>query len=251
MATVPAGKRRGVNRVDWTMRRPAPKIPPAASLAPAITGPRVPEGHYTFVIKKGAEEYEGSFDLVADPRGGYSREDRAIQQRLANDLYDALEELTYVIEATVHLRDATRSTAAGASGRGAARLRAYADELEVFRASRVATAEGGPLTGEEKLREQLAEVFGAIAGFDGPPTQSQVDRAAVLAGQVGEAFERYRQLSSETRLGELNRSLATPLEPLTRERWQAQQEASRSRSGFSAKLVDGLVKGVWRPFATR
>jgi photosystem II stability/assembly factor-like uncharacterized protein len=251
VAEVPAGKRRGINRVDWAMRRPAPKIPPAASLAPAITGPRVPEGRYTFEIAKGSKTYAGAFELVADPRGGYSREDRALQQRLANDLYDALEELTYVIDATVHLRDAARSAGAGASGRVASRLAAYADELEAFRASLVATAEGGPFTGEEKLRERLAEVFGAIAGFDGPPTRSQSERAAVLGDQVREALERYRGLSSEARLAELNRSLETPLEPLSRESWREQQEGSGSRGGFSAELFEGLAQGAWRPFATR
>src|SRR6267378_279420 len=53
--TVPATKRRGLNRVSWTMRMPAPRVPRAAQLAfNASQGPRVPPGTYTVRLTKGA-----------------------------------------------------------------------------------------------------------------------------------------------------------------------------------------------------
>ena len=240
VATVPAGKRRGINRVDWAMRRPAPRLPPASALAPATVGPRVPEGRYTFRIVKGSDTYDGSFELVPDPRGGYSADDRAIQQRLANDLYDALEELTFVVDAIAELRDQARTAGAGSAGRTAARLGDYADELEALRASLVATAAGGPFTGETKLREDLAEVFSAIAAFDGPPTRSQIDRASVLADQVAAARSRYDELSSTERLEAVGRQLEQPLAPLSREEWTRRQDEGGSRGGGSPERVGWL-----------
>ena len=44
VSTIPSSKRRGLNRVVWSMRMKAPKVPSAASAAfSAAVGPRVPE----------------------------------------------------------------------------------------------------------------------------------------------------------------------------------------------------------------
>jgi hypothetical protein len=57
--TIPATKRRGLNRVSWTMRMPAPRVPRDAQLAfNASQGPRVPPGAYTIKLTKGAQVLE-------------------------------------------------------------------------------------------------------------------------------------------------------------------------------------------------
>ncbi len=88
ISTLPAGKRRGINRVDWPMRLDLPKMPPATVLAFVFQGPRVPEGKYTYRITKGKETFEGEIELVPDPRGDFTAEDRRIQQTTALALYD-------------------------------------------------------------------------------------------------------------------------------------------------------------------
>ena len=46
--TLPANSRRGLSRVEWTMRLKAPRVPPAAVIAgEATVGPRVVPGTYT------------------------------------------------------------------------------------------------------------------------------------------------------------------------------------------------------------
>jgi photosystem II stability/assembly factor-like uncharacterized protein len=224
ITTLPAGKRRGLNRVDWPMRLKAPKMPPATVLAFVFQGPRVPEGKYTYKITKGKETHEGEIELVPDPRGSYSAEDRALQQKTALRLYDDLEDLTYLVDALIDLRDQAQARQGEAKGATAKRLEEYAQELETFRGSLVSTSDAGWLSGDEKLREQLGDVFGGIAGYDGRPTQSQVDRAEVLSGQLAAAKGEFETLTGDERLGRLNARLSEPLTLLAREKWEEDQE---------------------------
>ena len=84
ISTLPAGKRRGINRVEWPMRMPAPKMPGGNSIimeGGAFYGPRMPEGTYTVKLVKGKDVYTSSVQLVADPRATYTADDRTLQQK--------------------------------------------------------------------------------------------------------------------------------------------------------------------------
>ncbi len=214
---IPGTKQAGINRVDWPMRLPPPKLPPATALVPAMSGPRVPEGEYRVVLTKGRETYEGSVTLAPDPRSRHPAEDRALQQRTAMKLYEMLEELTYIVDATIELRDEAREKAGREGGRTARRLNDYADELDVFREGIVATSEAGMLSGEEKLREKMGNLFGAVVAYDGRPTDSQIRRMETLAWQLDEAANRFDELTEPRRLQRLELTL------LSREEWAAER----------------------------
>ncbi len=224
ITTLTGGKLRGINRVSWPMRLPPPKIPPATTLVPAFTGPRVPEGSYKYRLIKGNDTYEGQVTLVPDPRSTHSAEDRRLQQRTALQLYDMLERLTYVVDATIDLRDQARARANQASGGTARRLNGYADELDQFRETVVATSEAGWVSGEEKLREKLGELYGGVNGYAGRPTESELARMKVLQTDLERAAQSFEQLVSERRVRDLGSRLERaglePLVPLTREAWE-------------------------------
>lgn len=213
---IPGTKQAGLNRVDWPMRRPAPKLPPATALVPATQGPRVPEGEYQVVLTKGRDTYEGSITLAPDPRSRHSAEDRVVQQRTASRLYEMVERLTYIVDATIELRDEARESARDEGGRTARRLNELADELDAFRETVVSTSEAGRLSGEERLREQLGTLFGAVVGYDGRPTDSQIRRMETLGEKLEGAEARFQELTESDRLDHLGLSL------LTREEWQEQ-----------------------------
>lgn len=223
ISTLPGSKRRGLNRVRWPMRLRPPKVPPANTLVPAFIGPRLPEGTYTVRLVKGDSTYEGSVSLVADPRSPHSAEDRRLQQETTVELYRLLEDLAYAVDVAVDVRDQARSRAAklGSRSRTGRRLTAFADRLDAYRAGLVSSETAGLFSGEEKLREHLAGLYGSVAGYDGRPSQSQLARARQLAGQVGEALERFARLRED--LQSLNSSLerrgVAPLRVRTREEW--------------------------------
>lgn len=243
ITAIPGVKRRGLNRVYWPMRLPPPKLPPATNLVQAFEGPRVPEGTYRVVLTKGDETLEGTVELVADPRSIHSPEDRRLQQETALELYHALTELTYVVETATELRDAARERAEGLPERNRTRreLEAWADELESLRASLVSTDDAGWLSGDEKLREELGNLYGAVNAYTGRPTGSQMDRKDVLLGQLADAESRFESLGAQASGfdRELERRDLEPIRVPSREEWEAE---SAGGGGTTAVALRHAVK---------
>ncbi|UCF38902.1 MAG: glycosyl hydrolase, partial [Acidobacteriota bacterium] len=252
VSTIQAPKIRGLNRAEWPMRMPAPKLPPATNLSRAMTGPRVPEGEYRFKVFKGKETFEGTLRLVPDPRSTHSAEDRAIQQRTALKLYEMLEDLTYYVDASIDLRTQAEKILEGRGEEDALvpLAKQLIDEIEEYRGGLVSTAAAGMLSGDEKLREKLGEIFSGISSYDGRPTQSQLDRTEVLGGQLETAAQDFRAMLSGDSLRALNEQLeaaeTSPLTPLGREAWQAQSgESGAGGPGFSLRQVENGFRSPW------
>jgi photosystem II stability/assembly factor-like uncharacterized protein len=247
ITTIPAPKVRGLNRAEWPMRLPPPKLPPATSLVMAFYGPRVLEGEYTFKLIKGKDTFEGKVNLVPDPRSPHSAEDRKLQQETALELYYALEDLTYLIDTLIDVRDQAKARGEEAGGKGSLfnKLEAYAADVEVFRGSLVSTAEGGMISGDEKLREQMGNLFGGIVGYDGRPTRSQLDRKDVLIKELRTAEARFEELTTSRELSSLNSQLQSRslemIGVMSREEWEESQESSGSSSGVSTKRLAGIM----------
>jgi photosystem II stability/assembly factor-like uncharacterized protein len=177
ISTLPASKRRGLNRVEWPMRMPAPKMPAGNSIVMeggTFFGPRMPEGTYTVKLVKGKDVFSSSVQLVADPRATYTAEDRALQQKTVHRLYGMVAAFTALTERVLDLRDQATARAAKLSGAEKKQLTDLANKLDTMHKTLVATREGGWLSGEEQLRERLGMVYGAVNSYDGRPTDSQI-----------------------------------------------------------------------------
>jgi hypothetical protein len=251
ISSIPAPKFRGLNRADWPMRLPPPKMPPATNLVlgMAMTGPRVPEGSYSFKLVKGKDTYEGTVKLMADPRSPHSAEDRLLQQKTALELYDMLGRLTYVVDSLIDLEEKAKSHAEelGGSGRLATRLESYSKELEDLRGSLVSTSKAGCISGDEKLREKMGNVYGAVNGYDGRPTQSQLDRTLVLAGKLEAGEELFKTLTTSSTVTSLNSQLEDrgleQLEVMSREAWdEKQEEGGAGSTAPSARSLARLME---------
>lgn len=231
LSTLPASKRRGINRVEWPMRLKGPKLPPAANLVPnmfAFVGPRAAEGEYTVKLTKGKDTFTGKFRLTPDPRDTHTAEDRAVQQRTVRELYDRLTDLTYLVE-TMTDAETQADSAAARLKRGdalATKLTAFSDRVESLRKTLVATKEGR-LAGEERLREKMGTLYGNVNGYDGRPTNSQVDAVATLSAEMKKAETDFRALA-DRELPALNAALrgkgGAELKLATRAEWDAKQK---------------------------
>ena len=62
------------------------------------------------------------------------------------------------------------------------------------------------ITGEERLREHLAGLYGDVNGYEGRPTEPQVFRTDVLRRELEDVITEFSQLTSRE-LPELNRQL--------------------------------------------
>ncbi|HEV8368340.1 MAG TPA: hypothetical protein VGQ39_10350 [Pyrinomonadaceae bacterium] len=229
VTTIPSSKRRGLNRASWSMRLKAPKVPTAATAAfSASTGPRVLPGTYTVRMTKDKSVYTTQLVVTADPRAKYTAEDRKAQFELAMKLYSLLGDMTFAVDRIngVRVALAQRIQKLPANDPLAARLRLAQTQIDELRKKIVATKEGGAITGEERLRENLADLYGNVNNYEGRPSQTQIDRAAAIARELADVVSSFESwltkempgLNSALEKGKLDR-----IEPLTRESWAKEQ----------------------------
>ncbi|MGB6367861.1 MAG: hypothetical protein WBG93_13640, partial [Thermoanaerobaculia bacterium] len=112
----------------------------------------------------------------------------------------------------------------------------------------------GVFSGDEKLREKMANVYGAVTGYDGRPTQSQLDRTVVLEGQLEAAEGLFEKLTTSDTVTSLSDQLRgrdlAPLVVMSREVWeQKQEEGGAGSTTLSAKSLARLMEsGSLLPF---
>jgi photosystem II stability/assembly factor-like uncharacterized protein len=194
VGTIPTSKRRGLSRVTWSMRLPAPTVPPAASAAfGAAYGPRLLPGNYTVRMTKDTIVYTTPLRIVADPRSTHTAADRRAQLDLTRRLATMLGDMTASYHRINDMRLALDERA-GKFAEGdvlASRLRGASATVDAMRKKIVATKEGGMITGEERLRENLAELYGNVNGYDGRPTTASVQRADALAREMADVEQSF------------------------------------------------------------
>ena len=226
--TLPGDKRKGLNRLYWAMRIKPPKVPTGASIAGgAFLGPRILEGTFTVKMTKSKETFSTNLQILPDPLSLHTRQEREAQFAAAMDLYRVLESMTYTVDRLVDLRDQSKEMASKASDESLKkRLLAFSSTLETLRNKYVPVKEGGGITGEERLREYVALLYGAITGYPGKPSNAQLDRKEALKKDIATADKEVESYIQKELPG-LNQGLASlqlSLKPLSREDWQKAQK---------------------------
>ena len=223
VGTVPSSKRRGLNRVTWAMRLPPPKVPSAASVAfGAAFGPRLLPGTYTVKMSKDKDTYTTPLLLVPDPRTKHTPAERQAQFDLAMKLYNLLGTMTFAVDRMNGVRLALddRAGKLPAGDSLATRLGAASAAVDELRRKIVATKEGGMITGEERLRENLADLYGNVVFYEGRPSATQVERADAIERELADVVAAFDGWAAKE-LGGLNAALGTkqlePIRVLTRE----------------------------------
>ena len=214
----PRSKHKGLNRASWSMRLPPPIAPPGAQLLfPASLGPRVLPGTYPVKLIKGDKTYDGAITLVLDPRAKFNLDDRKAQYELAMTLYKLLGHMSYEVAAILEVRDGASARAAKLAKNDPLRTRLdqLSSKADGLRTKIVATKEGGAITGEERLREHVGELYGDVMQYEGRPTEYQVARAESLAHELQDVVTEFNKLTA-AELPKINNSLQkAKLQPIT------------------------------------
>jgi hypothetical protein len=228
LATVPATKRRGMNRVYWSTREQAPRFAAGAGIIPslgAFFGARATAGGYEVTAIKNKDTHKTRVTLVADPRVAYSASDQVVQVETTSKLFALVERLTWLVESMADLRDQTNDRLAKLGPKDAAfskRVAAFSAGLEAHRVSLVAQQEGEGISGEEKLREEFGMLYGNVNGYNGRPTQSQLNRLTALSKDLDAAWAKFNGTSKEMGLlnAEFTKRKLDAIRPLTEEAWR-------------------------------
>jgi hypothetical protein len=186
-----------------------PRVPPAAVAAfGASVGPRVVPGVYTVRMTRGEKVYNTQLTVALEPRSKFTVEERKQQYDLVMRIGAMLNRMSGAVDAILAVRDGAQARAsklpeADPLRRGLVELALGVDQL---RTKIVATKEGGAITGEERLREFLAGLYGDVGNYEGRPTDSQVARADALGRELEDVIREFTVLSA-AKLPSLNHDL--------------------------------------------
>lgn len=244
--TIPGSKHRGLNRVTWGMRLKPPLVPPAAqALFGATQGPRVLPGTYTVKMTKGDQVYTAPLKIVLDPRATFSEADRKAEFDLAVQLSKLMGHMTYAVDAIESVRDEANARASKLSENDPLRTRLtqLSKDMQDLRSKIVATKEGGAITGEERIREYIGDVYGEVNGYEGRPSQQQVARSEALSRELEDVITDFRKHTDKD-LAEINAGLKKKkleaISVLNEADWQKQHEdgGSASSQGMARELFE-------------
>ena len=237
--TIPGSTHRGLNRTSWFMRLKAPDVAPAATaLNGAQRGPRVLPGTYTVKLTKGDQTYTEQVKVVMDPRATYTLDDRKAEFELSMKIYNLLEHMSWGVESIEGVRNAANARAAKLPEKDLLRqqLAKLATDCDALRSKIVATKEGGMITGEERIRELIGELYGNVTGYDGRPTEYQVARTESLGHELQDVIDDFQKLTQANLPGingSLKKKKMETIVVLSETNWQKKKTGSSDAAGGS------------------
>lgn len=229
---LPTSKRKGLNRVVWSMRTKPPQVPPAATLAfSSSQGQRFLPGTYTVRLTKAGEVLTMPLVVGLDHRAKFTVADREAQFAAAERVKGLFQRMSQLVAGLNAIRAQAAPLAADEKATRAQRTRAakLAADADALRKLVVATKEGGAITGEERLRENMDFVYGAINSTEGKPSDYQLARIDALERELKEVEDGYAAL----RNGEAKALNLAQLDVVV--------EQDEARGGRAAAVVRGLV----------
>jgi photosystem II stability/assembly factor-like uncharacterized protein len=242
MDTVPAKSRRGISRLEWSMRLKAPRVPPAASVAfGASRGVRVLPGVYTVKMTRGKETFTTEVNLTLDERAKYTVEDRKLQFQAVMRAYDLLREMSFAVDRIngVHQALLDRSDRVKPDDGLRGRLQELASRADYIRKKIVATKEGGAVTGEERIREKAAQLYSALADYEGRPADYYLSRIDSLKRELADVTREFDAFAGKDLLN-VNASLTAkrlkPINVLTLQQWNSTNAESEGGVGSGMQL---------------
>ena len=245
--TIPGSVRRGINRVEWSMRTKAPRVPPAAQIAGnSIQGPRVVPGVYTVRMTKGKDVFETKLQVGLDRRATFSVADRQAQFDAANRVKKIFGEMSDLVARINAVRSAADAETAKLPAQDATgkQLAALSNSANDIRKKIVATTEGGAITGEERLREHTDQLYGAIMSYEGRPSDYQMAAIDTLTRELGDVQKAFADFQAGA-LAQANAALkAKGLAPIAVPADVAQPEAGSAGGGKDG--LEALMRGYER-----
>jgi photosystem II stability/assembly factor-like uncharacterized protein len=201
MQSIPASKRKGINKVHWNLRMKPPTIASGGTKIDygGFIAPMVLPGQYTVKLKIGDNEYASTLTLIHDTTNkDFTLEDRTLQYKMAMQCYDLHERLARVVdninrnqkEIKDHL-DSVKDV------KDKALLQEYNTKLEALRTTLLASKQKSIFADEKKLREDITDVYSSIAENEARPSNLEIERVKALDEKVGKAEKDNQALSTQ------------------------------------------------------
>ena len=184
---IPGSKRKGINKVYWNLRKTPPKTAEGGTKMDfgAFTAPMILPGDYTVKLKVGDKEYTQPLKVENDTKGEMSLEDRKKQYEAAMVLYKMHEDLALQVDSINKIQKLVKDNMEKIQNKNNKKLaQDYYDQLEQLRSTLLATKQKSIFADEKQLREEISEVYGAVAGNETAPSNMQMERITTLKEEV-------------------------------------------------------------------
>ena len=194
MVSLSPGKSKGINIVDWGFTIKQPKVAKGKTLSfGGFTSPKVSEGIYTVVIKKGKDVFENNFELIYDSVTGLSKLDREKKYKLTMRLYDMTQELAYL----VYELDWIMSKLSSES-------KVWKNLFDLKETLVITKGDNYVGAVEPQLREKMADLYSKIAESWDVPSSSELDNYEIIKQRFEKAKKSFNKLKSKTNIKEFN-----------------------------------------------
>ena len=195
ITSLPAGKSKGINVVNWNFTSSAPKLAEAKTLSFAGFSPkRVPAGKYKVVLTKGKDTYEQVIELIYDETSLGTLAERKEQEALTNTLFNMVEDLAYLVyEITETQKVAQNIIENHPNGKKDAQ-KLY-EALENLRKDLViTTGDNYVASAEPELRERMGELYANVAASYDRVSGAQKQNYKLISEEFNKEKLRFKEI---------------------------------------------------------
>ncbi len=191
--SLPGTKRKGINVVYWNMRSIPPKVATGGAKPDfsGFTAPMILPGDYTVKVKVADKVYESKMKLTAEQNPNFTLADREAQYNTAMELYKMHEELAVLSDEVSGKQKGLKVIMQKLQNAGTKKvLQQYYDSLETLRATLMGTTQTSLFADEERIREQISEVYTSVCYQEVRPSNLQLERVKGLQADIKKATEK-------------------------------------------------------------
>jgi hypothetical protein len=204
--SIPGSARKGINNINWNLRTKPPKTAAGSTKRDfgAFIAPQVLPGDYTIKLNVAGKEYTQQLKLLHEPNPAYTLPERELQYKTSMELFQMHEDLAKVVADISDKQKALREAIPTIkNAKVKKQAESYLAELETLRAELIPTKQTSIFADETRLREDITEVYSAVANTEAAPSNLQLDRVKTLRGKVDEAEAKRKQIESkyESKIG--------------------------------------------------
>jgi photosystem II stability/assembly factor-like uncharacterized protein len=187
------GKSKGVNIVNWGYTIKQPKVAKGKTLSyGGFTAPRVPEGVYKAVIKKGKDIFEKEFEVVYDEITGLNKIQRESKHRLTMRMYDMIQQLAYLVYELDIILDKIPS-----------KNKIYKSLTSLKETLVITTGDNYVGSVESQLREKMTSLYSKISDSYDAPSNTEKNNFELIEKRFEKANKLFDKLKERAKIDDL------------------------------------------------
>lgn len=195
IATLAAGKSKGINIVNWNFTSAAPKVAQGKTLAfGGFTAPRVPAGKYKVILTQGKETYTHDIELKYDEKSITTLEQRKEQEVLTKTMFQMVEDLAYMVYEINETQTQAKEVMAN-NPKGKKDAQKLFDALENLRKDLVITSgDNYVASAEPELREKMSDLYSNVASNFNKISGASQANFELISDEFSNEKKRYAQI---------------------------------------------------------